>query len=85
MPLLHKYVIAGTFCYQEHEEKRDKQLGVPYDIDNQVTEIATSPGVKSPTSTPYGAIANGEPKPPSPDGKSFCLNIMKCLVVSKMK
>ena len=54
---------------QEHEKKRDENFGDPLDLDNKIPDNSTAPEQKVQHNTAYGAITNGDPKPPSPDGK----------------
>ncbi|XP_060603705.1 otoferlin-like isoform X1 [Ruditapes philippinarum] len=57
---------------QEHDKKRGvENFGDPLDLDNQITPMPTSLADKNQSTTPYGAITNGDPKPPSPEDPDF--------------
>lgn len=65
---------------QEHEKKRGENFGDPLDLDNQMT-LTSSPDQKTAGGTPYGAITNGDPKPPSPEGEQIVL-LFLCIVLT---
>ncbi|XP_053394701.1 otoferlin-like isoform X1 [Mercenaria mercenaria] len=57
---------------QEHDKKRGENYGGdPLDLDNQITSLPTCPEEKNQSTTPYGAITNGDPKPPSPEDPDY--------------
>lgn len=64
---------------QEHDKKRGENYGDPLDLDNQITPMPTSPEDKKTSTTPYGTITNGDPKPPSPEG-IYCVTLQKNVV-----
>ncbi|KAL4236528.1 C2 domain [Mactra antiquata] len=66
-----KYFVSMETLIMEHEKKRGENFGDPLDLDNQMTLTASSPEQKTHSSTPYGSITNGDPKPPSPDDPDF--------------
>ncbi|XP_060603708.1 otoferlin-like isoform X4 [Ruditapes philippinarum] len=67
-----KYFVSMETLIMEHDKKRGvENFGDPLDLDNQITPMPTSLADKNQSTTPYGAITNGDPKPPSPEDPDF--------------
>ncbi|XP_053394702.1 otoferlin-like isoform X2 [Mercenaria mercenaria] len=67
-----KYFVSMETLIMEHDKKRGENYGGdPLDLDNQITSLPTCPEEKNQSTTPYGAITNGDPKPPSPEDPDY--------------